>query len=155
MPDDVAAVLAAAAWMVAWWVLEAAPLGVTSVMPLVLFPLLGVADVSDAAAPYGSKYVFLFIGGFLIALALERWQLHRRFALNILVLAGGQPRRLLAGFMLATAGLSMWISNTATTLMMLPRDTAPLVICVVPMKLPFVLSRSEAKTSPEPSRSSR
>ena len=120
MPDDVAAVLAASAWMLAWWVLEAAPLGVTSVMPLVLFPLLGVADVSETAAPYGSKYVFLFMGGFLIALALERWQLHRRFALNILVLAGGQPRRLLAGFMLATAGLSMWISNTATTLMMLP-----------------------------------
>ena len=120
LPGDMAAVLAAAAWILAWWVLEAAPLGVTSVMPLVLFPLFGVTDVAEAAVPYGSKYVFLFMGGFLIALALERWQLHRRFALNILVLAGGQPRRLLAGFMLATAGLSMWISNTATTLMMLP-----------------------------------
>ena len=114
------AVLSAAAWMLVWWVAEAVPLGVTSVLPLVLFPLLGVTDVASAAAPYGSKYVFLFLGGFLIALALEQWNLHRRFALRILVAAGGNPRRLLGGFMIATAGLSMWISNTATTLMMLP-----------------------------------
>ena len=119
-PEDMVAVLAAAAWMLVWWVAEAVPLGVTSVLPLVVFPLLGVTDVATAAAPYGSKFVFLFMGGFLIALALERWHLHRRFALNILVAAGGRPRRLLAGFMLATASLSMWISNTATTLMMLP-----------------------------------
>ena len=114
------AVLSAAAWMLVWWVAEAVPLGVTSVLPLVLFPVLGVTDVASAAAPYGSKYVFLFLGGFLIALALEQWNLHRRFALRILVAAGGNPRRLLGGFMMATAGLSMWISNTATTLMMLP-----------------------------------
>jgi len=114
------AVLSAAAWMLVWWVAEAVPLGVTSVLPLVLFPVLGVTDVASAAAPYGSKYVFLFLGGFLIALALEQWNLHRRFALSILVAAGGHPRRLLGGFMIATAGLSMWISNTATTLMMLP-----------------------------------
>ena len=76
-------------------------------LPLVLFPVLGLADVSTTAAPYGSKFVFLFMGGFLIALALERWNLHRRFALHILVAAGGQPRRLLAGFMVATAALSM------------------------------------------------
>ena len=114
------AVLSAASWMLCWWILEAVPLGVTSLLPLVLFPVLGVTDVATAAAPYGSKYVFLFLGGFLIAIALERWNLHRRFALNVLVAAGGRPRRLIAGFMLATAGLSMWISNTATTLMMLP-----------------------------------
>ena len=119
-PDDMVRVLSAATWMLVWWVAEAVPLGVTSVLPLVLFPTLGVADVSATAAPYGSKFVFLFLGGFLIALALERWNLHRRFALHILVAAGGQPRRLLAGFMVATAALSMWISNTATTLMMLP-----------------------------------
>ena len=106
--------------MLVWWVAEAVPLGVTSVLPVVLFPVLGVTDVASAAAPYGSKYVFLFLGGFLIALALEQWNLHRRFALRILVAAGGNPRRLLGGFMIATAGLSMWISNTATTLMMLP-----------------------------------
>ena len=119
-PEDMARVLSAAVWMLVWWVSEAVPLGVTSLLPLVLFPSLGVADVSTTAAPYGSKFVFLFMGGFLIALALERWNLHRRFALRILVAAGGQPRRLLAGFMVATAALSMWISNTATTLMMLP-----------------------------------
>ena len=85
-----------------------------------LFPTLGVTGVVEAAAPYGSKYVFLFMGGFLIAIALERWDLHKRFALNVLVAAGGNPRRLLGGFMVATAALSMWISNTATTLMMLP-----------------------------------
>ena len=119
-PDDMVRVLSAATWMLVWWVAEAVPLGVTSVLPLVLFPTLGVADVSATAAPYGSKFVFLFLGGFLIALALERWNLHRRFALHILVAAGGHPRRLLAGFMVATAALSMWISNTATTLMMLP-----------------------------------
>ena len=94
-------VLAAAAWMLVWWVAEAVPLGVTSVLPLALFPLLGVADIAETSAPYGSKFVFLFMGGFLIALALERWNLHRRFALSILVAAGGRPRRLLAGFMVA------------------------------------------------------
>jgi len=120
VPEEQVAVLSAAAWMLIWWVAEAVPLGVTSLLPLVLFPALGVTDVASAAAPYGSKFVFLFMGGFLIALALERWNLHRRFALRILVAAGGRPRRLLGGFMLATAALSMWISNTATTLMMLP-----------------------------------
>jgi sodium-dependent dicarboxylate transporter 2/3/5 len=120
LPDDMVRVLAAAAWMLVWWVAEAVPLGVTSVLPLALFPLLNVADIAETSAPYGSKFVFLFMGGFLIALALERWNLHRRFALSILVAAGGRPRRLLAGFMVATAALSMWISNTATTLMMLP-----------------------------------
>lgn len=113
-------VLCAAAWMLVWWILEAVPLGVASLLPLVLFPTLGVTSVVEAAAPYGSKYVFLFMGGFLIAIALERWDLHKRFALNVLVAAGGNPRRLLGGFMVATAALSMWISNTATTLMMLP-----------------------------------
>jgi len=117
---ETTAVLTAASWMLLWWVTEAVPLGVTSVLPLVLFPLFGVADIAETSAPYGSKFVFLFMGGFMIALALERWNLHRRFALRILVAAGGRPRRLLAGFMVATAALSMWISNTATTLMMLP-----------------------------------
>ena len=120
LPEGMIRVLAAAAWMLVWWVVEAVPLGVTSVLPLALFPLLGVANIAETSAPYGSKFVFLFMGGFLIALALERWNLHRRFALSILVAAGGRPRRLLAGFMVATAALSMWISNTATTLMMLP-----------------------------------
>jgi len=113
-------VLAAASWMLIWWVFEAVPIGVTSVLPMVIFPLFGVASIAETTAPYGSHFVFLFMGGFLIALALERWQLHKRFALTVLVAAGGKPRRLIGGFMLATAALSMWISNTATTLMMLP-----------------------------------
>lgn len=120
LPDNACRVLAAAAWMLVWWVAEAVPLGVTSVLPMVLFPMMGIAGVAETTAPYGSHFVFLFMGGFLIALALERWDLHKRFALSILVLAGGRPRRLIAGFMIATAALSMWISNTATTLMMLP-----------------------------------
>lgn len=120
LPEPASRVLAAAAWMLVWWIAEAVPIGVTSVLPMVLFPLLGVAGIAETTAPYGSHYVFLFMGGFLIALALEKWNLHKRFALSVLVLAGGRPRRLIAGFMLSTAALSMWISNTATTLMMLP-----------------------------------
>lgn len=120
LPESASRVLAAAAWMLVWWIAEAVPIGVTSVLPMVLFPLLGVAGIAETTAPYGSHYVFLFMGGFLIALALEKWNLHKRFALSVLVLAGGRPRRLIAGFMLSTAALSMWISNTATTLMMLP-----------------------------------
>ncbi len=113
-------VITAGTWMLIWWVGEAVPIGVTSVLPMVLFPLFGIASIAETTAPYGSHYVFLFLGGFLIAIALEKWHLHRRFALSILVAAGGRPRRLIGGFMLATAALSMWISNTATTLMMLP-----------------------------------
>ncbi|MBV41495.1 MAG: anion transporter [Crocinitomicaceae bacterium] len=120
LSEQATPVLSAGAWMLVWWIAEAVPLGVTSVLPMVLFPMLGISSISETTAPYGSHYVFLFMGGFLIAIALERWNLHRRFALNILVLAGGKPRRLIGGFMLATAALSMWISNTATTLMMLP-----------------------------------
>ncbi len=120
MPEGAGPVLCAASWMLCWWITDAVPLGVTSVLPIALFPLMGVAGIEATTAPYGSHYVFLFMGGFLIAIALERWNLHRRFALQVLVLAGGKPRRLIGGFMLATAALSMWISNTATTLMMLP-----------------------------------
>lgn len=120
LPDDATRILAAAAWMLVWWIAEAVPLGVTSVLPMVLFPAMGIASIAETTAPYGSHYVFLFMGGFLIALALERWDLHKRFALSVLAMAGGNPRWLIAGFMAATAALSMWISNTATTLMMLP-----------------------------------
>lgn len=120
LPDEATRILAAAVWMLIWWIAEAVPLGVTSVLPIVLFPVMGIASIAETTAPYGSHYVFLFLGGFLIALALERWDLHKRFALSVLVFAGGNPRWLIAGFMAATAALSMWISNTATTLMMLP-----------------------------------
>ena len=113
-------------WMLWWWIGGAVPLGPTSLLPLALFPVFGVMDLSDAAAPFGSRFIWLFLGGFVLALALERHGLHRRFALRLLQRLGGGPRRTLFGFMLATALLSMWISNTATTLMMLPMATAVL-----------------------------
>lgn len=113
-------VLAVAVFMLCWWVTEAVPLPVTALLPMVLLPFLQVMPISDAAAPYASPIVFLFMGGFMIALAMERWDLHRRIALNIVRITGTNANGIILGFMLATAALSMWISNTATTVMMLP-----------------------------------
>ena len=113
-------------WMLWWWIGGAVPLGPTSLLPLALFPVFGVMDLTATAAPFGSRFIWLFLGGFVLALALERHGLHRRLALHLLAWLGGGPRRTLFGFMLATALLSMWISNTATTLMMLPMATAVL-----------------------------
>ena len=106
--------------MAAWWITEAIPLAVTSLIPVVLFPLLGVVDGKTISALYFNHVIFLFIGGFLMAFAMERWNLHRRIALRILILFGVSPGRILMGFMLATAFLSMWMSNTATAMMMVP-----------------------------------
>ncbi|MBI1180931.1 MAG: DASS family sodium-coupled anion symporter [Alphaproteobacteria bacterium] len=106
--------------MAFWWATEATHVAVTSLVPIVLFPLLGVTGIEQATAPYASSLIFLFLGGFVIALAMERWSLHRRIALNIIAWIGTGPHRLVLGFMVATAMLSMWISNTATTMMMLP-----------------------------------
>ena len=111
---------AIAVWMAVWWASEAIPLAVTALLPIALLPLLGVSDVGAATAPYANPLIFLFLGGFLIALAMQRWNLHRRIALLVLARAGAHPRRLIAAAMLATALLSMWISNTATAMMMLP-----------------------------------
>jgi sodium-dependent dicarboxylate transporter 2/3/5 len=107
-------------WMAIWWMTEAAPIPVTALLPLVLFPLLGVAAMPAAASPYANPLIFLFLGGFLIALAMQRWNLHRRIALNIIRIMGTRPRNLVGGFLVASALLSMWVSNTATALMMLP-----------------------------------
>lgn len=106
--------------MAAWWIGEALPIPVTALIPIILFPLLGVATINDTAAPYANPLIFLFLGGFMIALAMERWNLHRRIALNILQRFGACPAALVAGFLVATACLSMWLSNTATAVMMLP-----------------------------------
>lgn len=115
-----AAVLASTGWIATWWVTEAVPIPVTSLLPLVLFPLQGVTTVVDAAAPYADPIVFLFLGGFVLALGIERWGLHRRIALTILSLAGARARVLVLAFMVATGILSMWLSNTATAMLMLP-----------------------------------
>lgn len=107
-------------WMAAWWMTEAIPLPATSLLPVVLFPLSGALPAAQALRPYASDIVFLFMGGFMIGLAMQRWNLHRRIALAIVRAVGTAPRRLVAGFMLATAALSLWISNTAAAVMLLP-----------------------------------
>ncbi|MFP4094407.1 MAG: SLC13 family permease [Cyclobacteriaceae bacterium] len=113
-------VMAVAAWMIIWWMTEAVPLPVTALLPLVLFPVLEVFSMGEAASPYASPIVFLFMGGFLIALAMEKRNLHKRIALNIIRITGTHANGIILGFMIATAFLSMWISNTATAVMMLP-----------------------------------
>jgi solute carrier family 13 (sodium-dependent dicarboxylate transporter), member 2/3/5 len=112
--------IAMAAWMLTWWITEALPLPVTALLPMVLMPILGLADPKKAMSNYSDPIVYLFMGGFVIALAMERWGLHRRIALNILRLTGTNANGIIFGFFLATALISMWISNTATTIMMLP-----------------------------------
>tara|TARA_B100001093_G_scaffold122136_2_gene114883 strand:- start:6477 stop:7832 length:1356 start_codon:yes stop_codon:yes gene_type:complete len=112
--------LAITAWMAIWWIAEAVPIAVTALLPILLFPSTDILTIQDTGANYGHKYIFLFIGGFILANAIQKWQLHRRIALNIILQLGGSTAKIILGFMLATAFLSMWISNTATTVMMLP-----------------------------------
>lgn len=113
-------VAAVAVLMAVWWVTEAVPIPVTGLLPIALFPVLGIAGAGEATAPYADPLIFLFLGGFLIALGLERWNLHKRIALGVVSVVGTRPAALVGGFMLATAFLSMWVSNTATAVMMLP-----------------------------------
>jgi solute carrier family 13 (sodium-dependent dicarboxylate transporter), member 2/3/5 len=112
--------LALLALMVIWWVSEAIPVAATALLPLGLLPLLGVAKPAAAAAPYGDPIIFLFIGGFMVAAAIEQSGLHKRIALGVLMAVGSSPAAIVGGFMIATTLLSMWISNTATALMMTP-----------------------------------
>ncbi len=114
------AVLASTSWIAIWWITEAIPIAVTALLPIVLFPLSGGLDLSATSGSFGHKYVFLYMGGFVIAIAIEKWSLHKRIALNIIHLIGADIRKIILGFMVATAFLSMWISNTATSVMMLP-----------------------------------
>ncbi|MCB1060604.1 MAG: SLC13/DASS family transporter [Calditrichaeota bacterium] len=115
-----------AVWMGVWWLTEVVPLAVTALLPLVLFPVLGVMSASRVAANYTNDVIFLFLGGFMVALAMERWDLHKRIALHVILLIRGSVGLTLLGFMVATAFLSMWISNTAATMMMVPIASAVL-----------------------------
>lgn len=113
-------VIGIALWMISWWITEAAPIPATALLPIVLFPLTGIFTIDEATAPYANKIIFLFMGGFMLGLGMERHNLHKRIALNLIKKTGTNPNGIILGFMLTTAFISMWISNTATTVMMLP-----------------------------------
>ena len=106
--------------MAVWWATEAVPIAVTALLPIVVFPLLGITTIQDATAPYANKVIYLFLGGFIVAFAMQRWNLHKRIALTVLQRVGSDGRSLVGGFMLAAAAVSMWVMNTSTTMMMLP-----------------------------------
>jgi len=136
-PSDVARVvlsesgrrcLAVAAWMAVWWITEAIPVSATALLPLVLFPVLGITTTRAAAAPYGDEIIFLFLGGFVLGISMERSGLHKRIALGTLSVVGTRPSMMVGGVMAATAFMSMWVSNTATTIMMLPIATSVVVM---------------------------
>ena len=114
------AILASTLWIAIWWITEAVHISVTALLPIILFPLTSGLDLKATTAAYGHKYIFLYLGGFIIAITIEKWELHRRIALNIINLIGTGVSKIILGFMLATAFMSMWISNTATAVMMLP-----------------------------------
>ena len=106
--------------MAVWWASEALPIAATAMLPIVAFPILGISSIQETTAPYANKVIYLFLGGFIVAFAMQRWNLHRRIALNILQFAGGNGRSLVGGFMLTSALLSMWVMNTSTTMILLP-----------------------------------
>ena len=120
---------AMAAWMAIWWASEAVPFAVTALLPLIFFPILGINNIKTTSAPYANPMIYLFMGGFIVAKAIEHWDLHRRVALNIFTLVGTRARSLVGGIMMAAALISMWISNTATSLMLLPIATS--IVAVV------------------------
>ncbi len=139
---------AIATLMACWWLTEAIPLSATALLPIILFPIAGVLDFSAAAAPYASQVIFLFMGGFILGLAMQRCGLHKRIALITIQLVGTNPKRLVAGFMLAAALISMWVSNTATAIMMFP--IALSVIALVRDRLANPDAPSDEDLSPDP-----
>ncbi len=106
--------------MAVFWIAESIPIPATALLPLVLFPALGLGNITTTAAPFANPIIFLFLGGFIIALAMQRWNLHRRVAIGLIGMLGTKPSSIIAGFLMASALVSMWVSNTATSLMMLP-----------------------------------
>ncbi|WP_017726558.1 SLC13 family permease [Halalkalibacterium ligniniphilum] len=118
------AVLAITLWVATWWITEAIPIPATSLMPIILLPITGALETGTVTASYGDPIIFLFLGGFLIALAMEKWMLHKRIALTIIQMIGTSTKQIVLGFMIATAFLSLWISNTAAVMMMIPIGTA-------------------------------
>lgn len=136
---EVTLTAAVALLMAFWWITEAVPLAVTALLPMVLFPVLGIMDGREVAPVYFNHIIFLFLGGFFVALAMERWDLHRRIALRLLLFFGTRPRNLLLGFMAAAAVVSMWISNTATTMVMVP------IVLAITLKLGETSSSEQSK----------
>lgn len=139
-PDkpEITYTLAIAILMAIWWITEIVPLAITALLPVVLFPVFGVMNGKDVSSAYFNHVIFLFIGGFLVALAMQKWDLHKRIALKILLFTGTSPARILLGFMLATSFLSMWISNTATAMMMVP------ILLSISAKLEEFIDKKEA-----------
>ncbi|MFQ3248820.1 MAG: sodium-dependent dicarboxylate transporter 2/3/5 [Glaciecola sp.] len=120
MPDAAWNVAAVALWMAVWWATEAIPVPATAFMPIIAFPFLSISSISDTTEAYANPIIYLFLGAFILALAVERWHLHKRIALMILSYTGTDGKRLIAGFMVVAALLSMWMTNTSTTMMLLP-----------------------------------
>lgn len=120
MTEGARGVLASTLWVATWWITEAIPIPATSLLPIVLLPLTGAIEMGQVTSAYGDGTIFLFMGGFILALAMEKWGLHKRIALSIILLIGTSTKRIILGFMVATGFLSMWISNTATAMMMMP-----------------------------------
>ncbi len=139
---DVAAV---AVLMAVWWITEAIPIPATALLPIALFPLLGVMKSVESTLPYANHLIFLFLGGFFIAVTMEKWRLHTRIALHTIRLVGVGPKRIILGFMIATAFLSMWISNTATTMMMIP-----IALAVIDQAAGFIERENQSKINVNP-----
>ncbi len=124
LPAKASLVLSVAVLMICWWVLDAMPMAAVALVPVVIFPLLNIAPLKEVVKSYADTNIFLFMGGFFIALAIEKWNLHKRIALGIIKITGTNGNRIILGFIIATGFLSLWLSNTATTMMMFPIATS-------------------------------